>query len=119
MAAAAARGVQLNGPNRGGRLQPDGQRIECRIAIPLAARGLRVDGIDFSADMVARMRTKAGGADLRTTIGDFAGVPVSAGEHVRMNAELAQPALGIEMAQHLHDIRRNVNARAEPFEGPR
>ncbi|HEX4257947.1 MAG TPA: methyltransferase domain-containing protein, partial [Streptosporangiaceae bacterium] len=33
-----------------------------RIALPLAARGLRVDGIDASARMVARLRGKPGGA---------------------------------------------------------
>jgi hypothetical protein len=26
--------------------------------------------------------------------------------------------LGVEMAQHLHDIRRNMNAGAYPLEGP-
>ena len=29
-----------------------------RIAVPLAARGVRVAGIDFSADMVAELRKK-------------------------------------------------------------
>jgi SAM-dependent methyltransferase len=47
-----------------------------RIALPLAARGLRVDGIDLSAAMVARLRAKPGGTDLSVTMGDFAQVPV-------------------------------------------
>jgi SAM-dependent methyltransferase len=47
-----------------------------RIAVPLAARGVRVDGIDFSEPMVERLRAKPGGAALRVTIGDFADVPV-------------------------------------------
>src|SRR5215470_16494149 len=47
-----------------------------RIALPLAARGSRVDGIDMSEPMVARLRAKPGGADLAVTIGDFADVPV-------------------------------------------
>ena len=32
-----------------------------RIALPLAARGVRVDGIDLSPAMVARLREKPGG----------------------------------------------------------
>ena len=47
-----------------------------RIALPLAARGVRVHGIDLSPAMVARLRTKPGGADLPVTMGDFATVPV-------------------------------------------
>ena len=31
-----------------------------RIALPLAARGIRVDGIDASAQMVARLQAKVG-----------------------------------------------------------
>jgi SAM-dependent methyltransferase len=47
-----------------------------RIALPLAARGIRVDGIDISPDMVAKLREKPGGDQLSVTIGDFADVPV-------------------------------------------
>jgi len=47
-----------------------------RVALPLAARGVRVDGIDFSPAMVARLRSKPGGADLAVTMGDFAEVAV-------------------------------------------
>jgi SAM-dependent methyltransferase len=43
-----------------------------RIALPLAARGVRVEGIDLSPDMVAQLRAKPGGADIPVTIGDFA-----------------------------------------------
>lgn len=48
-----------------------------RIALPLAARGITVDGIDFSPAMVAKLRAKPGGEELSVTIGDFADVPVS------------------------------------------
>jgi SAM-dependent methyltransferase len=48
-----------------------------RIALPLAARGVRVDGIDISPAMVAQMRTKPGGDKITVTVGDFADVPVS------------------------------------------
>ena len=47
-----------------------------RIALPLAARGVRVDGVDLSPEMVARLRTKPGGDGIQVTIGDFADVPV-------------------------------------------
>jgi SAM-dependent methyltransferase len=48
-----------------------------RIALPLAARGIRVDGIDFSDAMVAKLREKPGGEETSVTMGDFADVPVS------------------------------------------
>ena len=48
-----------------------------RIALPLAARGVRVDGVDFSTAMVAKLREKPGGGDISVTIGDFAEVPVA------------------------------------------
>ena len=43
-----------------------------RIALPLARRGVSVHGIDLSKAMVARLRAKPGGDDIRVTIGDFA-----------------------------------------------
>jgi SAM-dependent methyltransferase len=43
-----------------------------RIALPLAGRGVRVDGIDLSRAMVARLRAKPGGDAIGVTIGDFA-----------------------------------------------
>src|SRR6185503_20959262 len=42
-----------------------------RIALPLAARGIEVHGIDLSAAMVRRLRAKAGGDRIPVTIGDF------------------------------------------------
>ncbi|HYA33999.1 MAG TPA: class I SAM-dependent methyltransferase [Candidatus Binataceae bacterium] len=50
-----------------------------RIAIPLAARGVRVSGIDSSPAMVEKMREKSGGADIPVTIGNFADVKVAGG----------------------------------------
>ena len=47
-----------------------------RIALPLAAQGIRVDGIDFSSAMVAKLRVKPGGAQIAVTIGNFADVTV-------------------------------------------
>jgi SAM-dependent methyltransferase len=48
-----------------------------RIALPLAATGVRVDGIDISPAMVAQLRRKPGGDRLAVTIGDFADVDVA------------------------------------------
>ena len=52
-----------------------------RIALPLAARGVPVDGIDASPRMVAELRGKPGGADLPVAIGDFAGVSAPGGPY--------------------------------------
>src|SRR6516162_8035933 len=48
-----------------------------RIALPLAARGVEVHGIDASPAIVARMREKPGGDKIDVTIGDMADVPVA------------------------------------------
>ena len=47
-----------------------------RIALPLAARGVEVHGIDTSEAMVARLRAKPGGERIPVTMGDFADVGV-------------------------------------------
>jgi SAM-dependent methyltransferase len=43
-----------------------------RVALPLAARGVEVHGIDLSRAMAARLRAKPGGEAIPVTIGDFA-----------------------------------------------
>jgi len=43
-----------------------------RIAVPLAARGVSVHGIDLSPDMVAQLRKKTDGAEIPVAIGDYA-----------------------------------------------
>jgi SAM-dependent methyltransferase len=43
-----------------------------RIALPLAQRGVPVQGIDLSPEMVAQLRMKAGGDEIPVTIGDIA-----------------------------------------------
>ncbi len=48
-----------------------------RIARPLAAQGVRVDGIDISQAMVDVLRAQPGGDGIDVTMGDFADVPVS------------------------------------------
>jgi SAM-dependent methyltransferase len=55
----------------------DGRALELgigtgRVALPLRARGVPVEGIDISADMIAELRKKPGSEAIRTTVGDFA-----------------------------------------------
>jgi SAM-dependent methyltransferase len=58
-------------------LAGDGAALELgigtgRIALPLAQRGVRVHGIDLSAEMVAKLHEKPGGERIEVAIGDFA-----------------------------------------------
>jgi SAM-dependent methyltransferase len=48
-----------------------------RIALPLRARGVPVDGIDLSPDMVAQLRAKPGADAVGVTIGDFTSITVA------------------------------------------
>jgi hypothetical protein len=48
-----------------------------RIALPLAARGVTVRGIDASAAMVTRLRAKPGGDAVEVVIGDFSATRVA------------------------------------------
>jgi SAM-dependent methyltransferase len=48
-----------------------------RVALPLAGRGIAVEGIDASAAMVERLRAKPGGELVRVIIGDMAQVPAN------------------------------------------
>ena len=61
------------------RLSGGGEALEFavgtgRIALPLNAAGVRVDGIELSQDMVDRMREKPGGGKITVTIGDMSRV---------------------------------------------
>jgi SAM-dependent methyltransferase len=42
-----------------------------RIALPLAAKGIQVDGIEISASMVERLHAKAGGDQINVTTGNM------------------------------------------------
>ena len=58
-------------------LAGDGSALELgigtgRVAVPLARRGVRVQGIDLSEAMVTRLRAKPGAEVIRATIGNFA-----------------------------------------------
>src|ERR1700733_3345398 len=61
-------------------LAGDGRVLELaigtgRVALPLAARGISVEGGDASAAMVERLRAKPGGESIPGTIGDMAEGP--------------------------------------------
>jgi SAM-dependent methyltransferase len=49
-----------------------------RLALPLAARGLEVHGVDASGEMLDRLRAKEGGSGVRLVMGDFSDVEVPA-----------------------------------------
>ena len=49
-----------------------------RLALPLAARGIEVHGLDASEAMVAKLRAKPGGHDIPVLIVDFADFSVDA-----------------------------------------
>jgi SAM-dependent methyltransferase len=60
-----------------GELAGEGAALELgigtgRVALPLAARGVSVHGIDLSEAMVARLRAKPSADAIGVTIGDFA-----------------------------------------------
>jgi hypothetical protein len=52
-----------------------------RIAIPLSERGIHVDGIELSPDMVAQLRKKPGGDKVDVTVGDMARVSAPRGDY--------------------------------------
>jgi SAM-dependent methyltransferase len=50
-----------------------------RLALPLAARGLSVGGVDSSPEMVAQLRAKPGGDAIGVAVGDFSVTPAPGG----------------------------------------
>jgi SAM-dependent methyltransferase len=96
-------------------LAGDGRALELavgtgRIAVPLAQRGVRVDGIDMSRAMVARLQEKPGSEDIGVTIGDFATTTVEGSFSVaylvfntimNLTTQAAQVACFRNVAAHL------------------
>lgn len=63
-------------------LAGDGPALELgigtgRLALPLHQRGIAVSGIDASTAMVAKLRSKPGGAAIPVTVGDFSDVTLN------------------------------------------
>ena len=83
-----------------------------RIGLPLSRRGLRVDGVEASPEMVEQLRKKPGGADIDVVIGDMAEVPVE-GEYAliylifntlsNLTTQDAQVRCFMNAARHLRD----------------
>ncbi len=52
-----------------------------RVTVPLAARGIPVEGVEGSAAMAAKMREKPGGDAIPVAVGDMADVPAPGGPY--------------------------------------
>ena len=94
-----------------------------RIALPLAARGVPVHGIDLSRAMVERLRAKPGGEAIGVTIGDFAttrlGAPFALAYLVfntieNLTTQAEQVACFANVAAHLEPGGRFVIECATP-----
>jgi SAM-dependent methyltransferase len=81
-----------------------------RIAVPLAARGVPVHGIELSRPMADRLRAKPGAGDIGVTIGDFATATVDGSFRVayvvfntimNLTTQEAQVACFRNVARHL------------------
>jgi len=48
-----------------------------RMALPLAAKGIEVEGIDAAPAMVAKLRERSGSESIKVTMGNFADVDVT------------------------------------------
>ena len=83
-----------------------------RIALPLARRGVPVCGIELSKAMVARLRSKPGGADLGVTIGDFA--TATAGGTFSVAYLVFNTIMNLTTQAAQVECFRNVAAQLEP-----
>jgi SAM-dependent methyltransferase len=88
-----------------------------RIALPLAARGIEVHGIDLSQAMVGRLKAKPGGEGIGVTIGDFATAKVDGSFRLaylvfntimNLTTQEAQVACFRNVAEHLEPGGRFV-----------
>ena len=83
-----------------------------RIALPLAARGVPVHGIDLSEAMVARLRAKPGAEEIGVTIGDFA--TTSAGRTFRLAYLVFNTIMNLTTQDAQVACFQNVGAHLEP-----
>lgn len=77
-----------------------------RLALPLAARGVEVHGVDASPEMVARLRAKPGGDGVPLVVGDFTEADAGRGFSLVVLAENTVFGLPDQQAQ----VRCFVNA---------
>ena len=83
-----------------------------RIALPLAARGVAVHGIELSRAMVAQLRAKPGGDAIGVTIGDFATATV--GERFPLAYLVFNTIMNLTTQDAQVACFRNVAAHLEP-----
>lgn len=98
-------------------LAGDGRALELgigtgRIAIPLAARGVQVHGIDLEKAATDRLRTKPGGEGIGLTIGDFSTVKV--GGTFRVAYLVFNTIMNLTTQSAQVACFRNVAAHLEP-----
>jgi SAM-dependent methyltransferase len=84
-----------------------------RLAIPLAARGLTVHGVDASAAMVAVLKAKPGGDAVHVTVGDMAG-PEPAGPFSLVFAAVNTFFGAFQRAEDQQACIQSVAARLAP-----
>ena len=88
-----------------------------RIALPLAARGVEVHGIELSRAMTARLHEKPGGEGIGVTIGDFATAKVDDGKAdgtFRLAYLLRNTIMNLTTQAAQVACFRNVAAHLEP-----
>lgn len=83
-----------------------------RVGVPLAARGVAVEGIEASAAMVDKMREKPGGAGIPVVIGDMADVAVQG--PFRMAYLVYNTLFNLVTQERQIDCFRNVARVLEP-----
>jgi SAM-dependent methyltransferase len=83
-----------------------------RIALPLAARGVRVHGIELSEAMTARLRAKPGAEEVGVTIGDFATARVDG--TFSLAYLVANTIMNLTTQEEQVACFRNVAAHLEP-----
>lgn len=98
-------------------LAGDGRVLELaigtgRVGVPLAQRGVAVEGIEASAAMVTKMREKPGGADIPVVIGDMADVEVDGA--FRMAYLVYNTLFNLITQERQIDCFRNVARVLEP-----
>lgn len=82
-----------------------------RLALPLAARGVAVHGVDLSSAMVERLRAKPGGAEIPITIGDFASTKLT--ETFRLAYLVFNTVMNLTTAEQQVACFQNVAAHLE------
>jgi SAM-dependent methyltransferase len=83
-----------------------------RVALPLARRGVTVEGIDASVEMVAQLRAKPGGETIPVSIGDMADAAVSGS--FRLVYVVFNTLFGLLSQSRQADCFRNVARLLEP-----